>query len=100
MSRYIDRDKFIERLRNRSIRGDCKFCNRFEECVKDNSRKGSHLNCWQMIDMPEANVVEVVRCKDCMWWEKQNDSLQGRCALLGSYPTGNWYCANGERKEC
>lgn len=44
-------------------------------------------------------VGEVVRCKDCKWWSKENDSLQGRCALLQIYPTGEWYCANAERKE-
>lgn len=42
--------------------------------------------------------TELVRCKDCKWWTKQEDSLQGRCALMQSYPTGAWYCANGERK--
>lgn len=41
----------------------------------------------------------VVRCKDCEYWTKQSDSLQGRCALSGSYPTGAWYCANAERRE-
>ena len=38
---------------------------------------------------------QVIRCRDCGWWEKQADSLQGRCSLLGIYPTGSWYCANG-----
>lgn len=37
---------------------------------------------------------QVTRCRDCGWWEKQADSLQGRCSLLGIYPTGSWYCAN------
>lgn len=45
------------------------------------------------------DFVKVVRCKDCEWWSKQKDSLQGRCGLSGTYPTGNWYCANGKRKE-
>lgn len=45
------------------------------------------------------DFVEVVRCKNCEWWTKQKDSLQGKCILYGTYPTGNWYCANGKRKE-
>lgn len=45
------------------------------------------------------DVAEVVHCKDCKWWTKQSDSEQGRCALSGHYPTGCWYCANGERRE-
>ena len=56
---------------------------------------------WQL---PVSNLLmtrkgELIRCKDCKWWSKENDSLQGRCALLQMYPTGGWYCANAERKE-
>ena len=42
---------------------------------------------------------ETIRCKDCEWWTKQKDSLQGRCALMQMYPTGGWFCANARRKE-
>lgn len=48
---------------------------------------------------PTIDAVPVVHCKDCEYWTKQSDSLQGRCALSDSYPTGAWYCANGERRE-
>lgn len=50
-------------------------------------------------DTPSADVVQVVRCKDCRWWTKQQKSIQGRCALNGTYPTGGWYCANGRRED-
>lgn len=46
---------------------------------------------------PDAEVEPVLRCKDCYWWTKQSDSLQGRCALFGMYPTGEWYCANARK---
>ena len=45
------------------------------------------------------DAVEVVRCKDCKFWQKQKDSLQGRCIPSDNYPTGEWYCANGELRE-
>ena len=48
---------------------------------------------------PEANWVRVVRCKDCDWWTKQEDSLQGRCARYGMYPTGYWYCAAARERQ-
>ena len=48
---------------------------------------------------PTIDAVLVVRCKDCRWWTKQEKSIQGRCALTGTYPTGGWYCGNGERKD-
>ena len=45
------------------------------------------------------DAVPVVRCKECKWWTKQEKSIQGRCALNGTYPTGGWYCANGRRDD-
>lgn len=45
------------------------------------------------------DAVPVVRCKECKWWTKQEKSIQGRCALTGTYPTGGWYCGNGKRED-
>lgn len=36
----------------------------------------------------------IIRCKDCRFWERTTDSLQGICYLLRINPTGMWYCAN------
>lgn len=60
-------------------------------------RKEDAIACLECL--PSADVVDVVRCKDCEWWTKQEDSAQGRCTLLGIYPTGAWYCGNGRRTE-
>ena len=46
--------------------------------------------------LPSAQP-ELITCKDCYWWTKQEDSLQGRCDLMGIYPTGGWYCGNAKR---
>lgn len=46
----------------------------------------------------ETKTKPLLHCKDCIYWTKQSNSLQGRCALSGSYPTGAWYCANAERR--
>lgn len=54
---------------------------------------------WEIDNAPTIDAEPVVHCKDCEYWTKQSDSLQGRCALSGSYPTGAWYCANAERRE-
>ena len=48
---------------------------------------------------PTIDAVTVVLCKDCKWWTKQEESIQGRCALTGTYPTGGWYCGNGKRED-
>lgn len=48
---------------------------------------------------PTVDAVEAVRCKDCKFWDKQSNSAQGRCILIGNYPTGNWFCANGAKMD-
>ena len=41
----------------------------------------------------------VCLCKDCMWWEKEKASAQGKCWRYGHYPTGAWFCAAGMTKK-
>lgn len=41
---------------------------------------------------------EIIRCKDCDWWTKQEGSVQGRCELMQMYPAGGWYCGNARRR--
>lgn len=49
-----------------------------------------------MVDAPAADVVEVVRCKDCIY-------NNGACTHSEIYDDTNYnpdyYCADGERKE-
>ena len=47
--------------------------------------------------LPSAQP-EIIRCKDCDWWTKQEDSVQGRCELMQMYPAGGWYCGNARRR--
>lgn len=50
-------------------------------------------------------VVEVVRCKDCVWWEAHSfGSTIGRCenprnGLCNEYSDDTDFCSYGERKE-
>ena len=49
--------------------------------------------------VPSADVVEVVRCKDCEYWDDHE-----RCDFWSSimspyYPEKNDYCSYGERAE-
>ena len=54
--------------------------------------------CVELVQLPSAEP-EIIRCKDCEWWEKQKDSLQGRCALMQMYPTGEWFCGNAQERR-
>ena len=51
----------------------------------------SDIDRQTILELPSAQ--DIIRCKDCYWWTKQEDSLQGRCDRYGTYPTGYWYCA-------
>jgi hypothetical protein len=48
-------------------------------------------------NLPTADVVEVVRCKDCKWWYKETD-CRNMSGLYRFVPNGNWFCASGERR--
>lgn len=53
----------------------------------------------------ERDLVEVVRCKDCMWWEaRAYGSTIGRCenprnGLYNEYSDDTDFCSYGERRE-
>lgn len=88
MSRYIDADKLVA------------WCNETFQAQSTTAGR-AYINAFltAVDSCPTADVVKVVRCRDCRWWTKQKDSVQGRCGMYGRYPTGAWYCANGERRE-
>ncbi len=66
-------------------------------------------------DIPAADVVEVVRCRECKYWGDEDGKLQRSDGLLfarckvhnylldgrhtGWCPTENDFCSYGERKE-
>lgn len=83
--RYIDADSTI-----RAICGTKCGCER-DEC-------GYEIPCQQvqMIEAtPTADVVEVVRCKDCKWYV----ATKRKCKLDEILIAENDYCSYGERSE-
>ena len=47
-----------------------------------------------------ADVVEVVRCRDCKHLYVRSGALGVyECELYGGYPSGEYFCAYGERKD-
>ena len=59
-----------------------------------------------LIQTPSADVVEVVRCKDCMWSRVADVDREPkyRCVHLSRYGCGQWldsndFCSYGERKN-
>lgn len=76
MSRYIDADKLI------------KFAN---------NSKDKTIDANDIARFPTADVVEVVRCRDCKWWRPFNDRM-GHCGR-GEMRHKDFYCQRGERAD-
>ena len=45
--------------------------------------------------IPSADVVEVVRCKDCK--HRQNYTGGDYCVYVDGYPEDDFYCKHGEK---
>lgn len=85
MSRYIDADAF---KRNNADLLHCDFPYLCEDTLEE------------IIDaMQTADVVEVVRCKDCVYWEQATDN-SGNCNRAFEITAYlNDFCSYGERRE-
>ena len=86
-NRYIDVDKFAEAI-----------CN-FKQIDED----AANAMIWLLRTFPTADVVEVVRCKDCIYSEKTlSDECPKECSWCGKlcYITHEkHYCSYGERSD-
>ena len=47
--------------------------------------------------LPTADVVEVVRCKECRYWDNRFDVMV--CNLTDGMKGASDYCSYGERRE-
>ena len=74
----------------------------------DNKRFGEWLYtdefCKVINNMPSADVVEVVRCKDCKYWSDANTRYNQPCNrdVLSEYQqwtNADHYCSFAERRE-
>lgn len=84
MSRYIDADALMQ---NWLFRG------------KDGKPYRDEIDT-----MPTADVVEVVRCKDCENWDTHWTSSTFKpnahyCCVLDNAFDGEFFCACGERRK-
>ena len=50
-------------------------------------------------NIPTADVVEVVRCKNCKHFRSNPSGTIGKCYKLSYILNPNFYCAFAERKE-
>ena len=84
--RYIDADKLKSEFDYKHI-----DMNKTTACVH-------HKNILEIINQqPTADVVEVVRCNDCIYYETCN--LRSSHWWKGGYTVDIEFCSFGERKE-
>ena len=65
-------------------------------------RYGATDDAMALIDtIPTADVVEVVRCKDCRYWQDNNGGYpHPECRWIDDEtPNADDYCSFGEREE-
>lgn len=108
MKEYIERDTFIADQRHLY----CDNCER-RKGMKNGKMKFVYdigdapcraCNIRDMLDSiedyPSADVVPVVRCGECKHLCVHSEALGVyQCALHGDYPSGEFFCADGERKD-
>jgi hypothetical protein len=99
MSRYIDAE-LVPSLFDEEYKKTRKLISEGETHL-DNLAEGFTEAGRVIRTMPTADVVEVVRCKDCKWWKRMNGDKRLQCfhghGLIRT--TENDYCSRGERRE-
>ena len=68
---------------------------------KDKNRRTWAKAICVLHDIPAADVAPVVRCKDCKYWQDNNDGYpHEECRWWhGETPYANDFCSYGERRE-
>ena len=50
-------------------------------------------------EAPTADVVPVVRCKDCIHHKNAHKTMYVWCECVDGLLPHDWFCADGERRE-
>ena len=71
--------------------------------IKEANADGAYgyVDAKQIADAPTVDAVEVVRCKDCKYWQDNNDGYpHEECRWVHEEtPDADDFCSYGERKE-
>lgn len=95
MKEYIEREKAIAICQNH-----------YEHCLKMHDFSGDSVAYdirANIQGLPTADVVEVVRCKDCQFFKRDTDYCKkrnkGYCYWDNTIKTRTHFCSYGARKE-
>ena len=78
-----------------------KICERYsKDCFDASNSRGQDIAdsiLDDIVEIPSADVVEVIRCKNCKYWYNEID-CRNESGLYRFVPNGDWFCASGKRK--
>ena len=85
MSRCINEDEILKRQK---------------DVILFNGAKHRCFDTTELAEVPTADVREVVLCKDCKYWQDNNDGYPHEECRWGHEETPNEddYCSYGERR--
>ena len=88
MADYIEREAVYQALADQFLWDDIPLA-RYDACLAE------------IGDIPAADVVEVVRCKDCRWGREACGNIEclADTNVPPEYHGYDWFCPNGERKD-
>lgn len=83
MTEYIDRKTALDIIANYEI-----------------DKYGANKYLWDLIyEIQTADVVSVVRCKDCVHHKNAPKTTDVWCERLDGLLPEDWFCADGERRN-
>lgn len=74
------------------------------ESIERISVKGNVLDddwVYRFIQEFPSAQQEIIRCKDCMYWDKSWQTIEGchYCGMIDKQTEGDFFCGDGEREE-
>lgn len=96
MAEYIEREAAIK-ARNRSCKRNCAEC---DFAIEGDSWCEGEVFVVDLLRIPAADVVPVVRCSECKHWKRiRNDCILASCELYALVRSEDFFCADGVRKD-
>lgn len=62
----------------------------------------ANKDVWRELEnAPTIDAVPVVRCRDCMYWDKSWQTIEGchYCGMIDKQTEGDFFCGDGEREK-
>lgn len=87
MSEYIDRQALLDAIPPTKEDKQISLCGAVADFIS--------LVC----DVPAADVVPVVRCKDCEHWGTRKADGYGFCCIWGASVKENAFCSSGVKED-